>query len=61
MGEESWFGLGDKDLTTHVLRTKMLKDGKKLSEITDFIAKKYNIPIKIIPASDNHYETHIDY
>jgi LPPG:FO 2-phospho-L-lactate transferase len=59
MGEESWFGLGDKDLTTHVLRTKMLKDGRKLSEITDFIAKKYNIPIKIIPASDNHYETHM--
>jgi LPPG:FO 2-phospho-L-lactate transferase len=59
MGEESWFGLGDKDLTTHVLRTKMLKDGRKLSEITDFIAKKYNIPIRIIPASDNHYETHM--
>ena len=59
IGEESWFGLGDKDLTTHVLRTKMLKEGKKLSEITDFFAKKYNIPIRIIPASDNHYETHI--
>ncbi len=30
-----------------------------MSEITDFFAKKYNIPIKIIPASDTHYETHI--
>jgi LPPG:FO 2-phospho-L-lactate transferase len=59
IGEESWFGLGDKDLTTHILRTKMLKEGKKLSEITDFFVKKYNIPIEIIPASDNHYETHI--
>jgi len=59
IGEESWFGLGDKDLTTHILRTKMLKEGKKLSEITDFFVKRYNIPIKIIPASDNHYETHI--
>jgi LPPG:FO 2-phospho-L-lactate transferase len=59
IGEASWFGLGDKDLTTHILRTKMLKDGKKLSEITDFIAKKYNIPIRIIPASDDHYETHM--
>lgn len=59
IGEESWFGLGDKDLTTHVLRTKMLKEGRKLSQITDFFAKKYNIPIRIIPASDNHYETHI--
>ncbi|MBA3749346.1 MAG: 2-phospho-L-lactate transferase [Nitrosopumilus sp.] len=59
IGEESWFGVGDKDLTTHILRTKMLKEGKKLSEITDFFVKKYNIPIKVIPASDNHYETHI--
>ncbi len=59
IGEESWFGLGDKDLTTHIIRTKLLKEGKKLSEITDFFVKKYDIPIKIIPASDTHYETHI--
>jgi LPPG:FO 2-phospho-L-lactate transferase len=59
LGEESWFGLGDKDLTTHILRTKMLKEGQKLSEITEFFAKKYNLPIRIIPASNNHYETHI--
>ena len=59
IGEESWFGIGDKDLTTHVIRTKMLKEGKKLSEITDFFVNKYNIPVRIIPASDDHYETHI--
>lgn len=59
MDEESWFGLGDKDLTTHVIRTRMLKDGKRLSEITDFFVRKYAIPIRIIPASDDHYETHI--
>ncbi len=57
--EESWFALGDKDLTTHILRTKMLKEGKNLSQITEFFAKKYNINIKIIPASNDHYETHI--
>jgi LPPG:FO 2-phospho-L-lactate transferase len=59
LSEESWFGLGDKDLTMHVLRTKMLKEGKKISEITAYFAKKYNIPIRIIPASDDHYETRI--
>lgn len=57
--EESWFGLGDKDLAMHILRTKMIKEGKKLSEITSYFTKKYNIPVKIIPASDNHYETRI--
>jgi LPPG:FO 2-phospho-L-lactate transferase len=59
IGEDSWFGLGDKDLTTHIIRTKLLKEGKKLSEITDFFVKKYGIPIRIVPASDAHYETHI--
>ena len=59
IGEESWFGLGDKDLTTHIIRTKLLKGGKKLSEITDFFAKKYGIAIKVIPASNDHYETRI--
>ncbi len=59
MGEESWFGLGDKDLTTHIIRTKLLKEGKNLSVITDFFAKKYNIPVKVIPASNDHYETRI--
>jgi len=58
-GEESWFGLGDKDLTTHVIRTKLLKEGKSLSEITDFFAKKYNISVKVIPASNDHFETRI--
>ena len=28
LGEESWFNIGDKDLATHLLRTKMLRDGK---------------------------------
>ena len=59
IGEDSWFGLGDRDLTTHIIRTKLLKEGKNLSEITEFFAKKYNIHAKVIPASNAHYETHI--
>ncbi len=59
IGEESWFGLGDKDLTTHIVRTKMLKEGQKLSEITEYFTKKYNLPVRIIPASNDHYETRI--
>ncbi len=59
IGEESWFGLGDKDLTTHILRTKMLREGKNLSQITDYFVKKYKLSIKIIPASNDHYETRV--
>lgn len=57
--EETWFGLGDKDLSTHIIRTKMLKEGKNLEEITKFFTKKYKVPVDIIPASKVHYETHV--
>lgn len=57
--EEAWFSLGDKDLTTHVLRTMLLKEGKTLSEITKFLTEKYGLSIVIIPASDSHYESNI--
>lgn len=60
LGEKVWFKIGDRDLATHLLRTGMLKDGKKLSEITDWMGSKYGIEAKVIPATDNPMETKID-
>ncbi len=59
LGEKPWFKIGDRDLATHLLRTGMLKDGKKLSEITDRMRSKYGIEAKVIPATDNPMETKI--
>jgi LPPG:FO 2-phospho-L-lactate transferase len=59
LGEQTWFRLGDRDLATHLLRTNMLKNGKNLSEITDWMRNKYAISTKIIPATDNPVETKI--
>ena len=59
LGEKLWFKIGDRDLATHLLRTGMLKDGKKLSEITDWMRSKYRIEAKVIPATDNPMETKI--
>lgn len=59
IGVEAWFNLGDKDLTTHVLRTKMLKEGSNLSEITNKVAEMYDIDIPIVPSSDIHFETNM--
>lgn len=59
LGEPTWFKLGDRDLATHLLRTNMLKNGKNLSEITDWMRYKYGISTKIIPATDNPIETKI--
>jgi len=60
LGKETWFQIGDKDLITHIIRTKMLSKGFSLSTIVKWIAhNQYNIKNKIIPVSDTHIETRI--
>jgi LPPG:FO 2-phospho-L-lactate transferase len=59
IGVPAWFGLGDRDLATHLLRTSMMKDGKNLSEITNFFRKCYSISAQIIPATDRDVTTSI--
>jgi LPPG:FO 2-phospho-L-lactate transferase len=57
IGAPTWFGLGDKDLAVHLLRTSMMKDGKSLSEITNFFRKCYSISAQLIPATDKEVTT----
>ena len=60
LGEETWFQIGDKDLITHFIRTKMLSKGYSLSTVVKWIAlNQYNMIKKIIPVSDTHVETRI--
>jgi LPPG:FO 2-phospho-L-lactate transferase len=59
LGTETWFNLGDKDLTTHVLRTQLLKEGRSLTEITQFFTDRYGLSLLVAPASDTHYESNI--
>lgn len=59
LNEESWFKIGDKDLTTHIIRTKLLNDGLSLSQTTSYICKKYQITNEVIPATDTPIETRI--
>jgi LPPG:FO 2-phospho-L-lactate transferase len=55
--EEVWFKLGDRDIATHLLRTAMIRQGRKLSEITDWMRKRYSVSTKIYPATDSELET----
>lgn len=59
IGAPGWFGLGDRDLAIHLLRTSMIKKGKTLSEITNFFRKCYSISAQIIPATDKEVMTSI--
>lgn len=57
IGGSSWFHIGDQDLAIHIIRTFMLHNKKSLSEVTDYLTKKFSIKNKILPISDDHYET----
>jgi LPPG:FO 2-phospho-L-lactate transferase len=59
LGEQTWFKIGDRDLATHLLRTIMLKNGKCLSYITEWIRKRYSVSSKVIPATDDPIETRV--
>jgi LPPG:FO 2-phospho-L-lactate transferase len=59
LGEQTWFKIGDRDLATHLLRTIMLKNGKCLSYITEWIRKRYSVSSRVIPATDDPIETRL--
>lgn len=57
LGEDTWFRLGDKDLATHLLRTHMLKQGKRLTDIVGHLAQKMGIQTTILPMTDAEVAT----
>ena len=54
---ENWFGLGDADLATHLFRTQQLRQGKSLSEVTQTIARSWNVQATILPMSNDLVRT----
>ena len=59
LGAEAWFSLGDRDLATHVYRTELLGQGKGLSDVTAALARAFGVPAKILPMTDDPFETRI--
>ncbi|MPZ78562.1 MAG: 2-phospho-L-lactate transferase [Deltaproteobacteria bacterium] len=59
LGEEMWFKLGDKDLATHIRRTRLLSAGHKLSEVTDWMRTVLGVKSKVLPMSDDRIETRV--
>jgi len=59
MGQPTWFNTGDRDLAMHILRSKLLSDGKTLSEATTEIAAQLGITARVLPMSDSRVETRV--
>jgi LPPG:FO 2-phospho-L-lactate transferase len=58
-GLDTWFCLGDRDLATHLYRTDRLKRGVTLTQITDEISSALGLKVKILPMTDDLFETRI--
>jgi LPPG:FO 2-phospho-L-lactate transferase len=54
-----WFTLGDLDLSTHITRTHYLRSGLPLSEATAKITARWELGVRLIPATDDEVETHV--
>jgi LPPG:FO 2-phospho-L-lactate transferase len=57
--QPDWFGLGDRDLATHLVRSQMLRAGYPLSEVTEALCVRWNPGARLLPASDDRCETHV--
>lgn len=57
--EPQWFGLGDRDIATHVLRTQLLAAGQPLSAVTAALCARWQPGVRLLPMSDQPIETHV--
>ncbi|MGD9879751.1 MAG: 2-phospho-L-lactate transferase [Reyranella sp.] len=59
LGGESWFRLGDRDLALHVERTRRLRAGQTLSQITRDVCRQLGIAQRVLPMSDDPVRTRV--
>ncbi len=57
--QPQWFGLGDRDVATHLVRTEMLAAGHSLTEATERLCARWRPGVRLLPMSDDRVETHV--
>jgi LPPG:FO 2-phospho-L-lactate transferase len=55
----AWFGLGDRDLATHLRRTQLMLGGLTLSQATQSLCERWQPGVTLLPMSDVQAETHV--
>jgi LPPG:FO 2-phospho-L-lactate transferase len=58
-GEPTWFGLGDRDIALHVVRTAGLQAGRRLTEVCLAAQRSLGIAARILPMADTTVATHV--
>jgi LPPG:FO 2-phospho-L-lactate transferase len=57
--DPDWFALGDRDIATHLVRTRMLRAGYPLSDVTAALCHRWRPGVTLLPVSDDRVETHV--
>lgn len=58
-GDRPWFNLGDRDLATHLFRSRRLAEGASLDEVTGEIARGWGLDVTVLPATNDPLRTHV--
>ena len=58
-GEPTWFLLGDRDIGTHLLRGRLLSEGRRLTEVTMELAQRLGVSARVMPATDDPVRTFV--
>ncbi len=58
-GLPTWFGLGDRDIATHLVRTQMLDAGYRLTDVTAALSVRWDPGVRLLPMTDDRVETHV--
>ena len=56
-GGVSWFGLGDRDLGTHLYRTQRISEGADLTTVTAEIVAAWGLELNVLPATCDRLRT----
>jgi 2-phospho-L-lactate transferase len=58
-GAQTWFRLGDRDLATHIRRTKLLRAGQRLTDVTAQLSTALGIRARLLPMTDDQVRTRV--
>lgn len=58
-GGQTWFGLGDRDLATHMYRTQRLSEGAGLAEVTAEITRTWGLATAVVPMTEDSVRTRV--
>lgn len=57
--DPTWFGLGDRDVATHLVRSRMLRAGYPLTAVTEALCDRWRPGVRLLPVTDDRVETHV--